>query len=127
MRRSGLIFVLLCVAAVPLAAETADPFTGRWVGVIHRPDGPLEVEVDIWQNEEGRWRGDMTIPAQEAKDLPMAVDVKGSQIMFRILNIPGEPWFLGKVKGDVIEGEFKAQVPYGLTMMRAVVEEAPSK
>ncbi len=127
MRRSGFFFVLLCIAVVSFAAETADPFVGRWVGIIHRADEPLEVEVDLWRTHEGRWRGDMSIPSQGAKDLPMEVDVTGSQIMFRVLNIPGEPWFLGKVEGDTIEGEFKAATPYALTLMRAVVDEEPSK
>ena len=127
MRRSGFLIVLLCVAAVSFAAGKTDPFTGRWVGTISRPDEPLKVQVDLWQTDEGRWRGTMAIPSQASEAFPLEVDVKRTQIMFRILGIPGEPWFLGKLKADSIEGEFQAAKPYGLTLMRAVEETAPSK
>lgn len=123
MRRLGLILVLLCVA---LAAQAADSPAGKWVGSIARAEGPLEVEVDLWQTKDGRWRGDISIPSQGAKDLPMEVDVTSKKVMFRILNIPGEPPFLGTFEGDTIDGEFKAAQPYGLTLMR-VVEETPQK
>lgn len=123
MRRSGLFLVLLCVAAV---AQAAEPAAGKWVGSIARAEGPLEVEVDLWQTVDGRWRGDMSIPSQGAKDLAMEVDVTGKNVMFRLLNIPGEPPFLGTLEGDTIDGEFKATPPYSLTLMR-VVAETPQK
>jgi hypothetical protein len=123
MRRLSLILLVLCVA---VSSHAADSAAGRWTGSIARPDGPLELQVELWQTDEGRWRGHLTIPAQGAKDLPMEVDVAGTQVMFRVLNIPGEPPFLGTFEGDVIDGEFKAAQPYALTLMR-VVDEAPSK
>ena len=117
MRRSGLILVLLCVA---VAAQAADSAAGKWVGPIARAEGPLEVQVHLWQTDEGRWRGAMSIPSQGAKDLPMEADVTGKKVMFRLLGIPGEPPFLGTLEGDTIDGEFKAAEPYGLTLMRVV-------
>jgi hypothetical protein len=124
MRRSGLILVFLLFVAV--SAQAAEPAAGKWVGSIARAEGPLKVEVDLWQRADGRWGGDMSIPDQGAKDLPLEVDVTAKKVMFRIVNIPGEPPFVGKLEGDTIDGEFQAAEPYALTLMR-VVEEAPQK
>jgi hypothetical protein len=103
----GLHVLLMVFLFASIAAHAAEPAAGKWRGSIIRADGALAVEVDLWQASNGRWRGDISIPSQEAKDLPLEVDVTASRVQFRILNIPGEPPFVGKLTGNVIEGEFQ--------------------
>ncbi len=101
--------VLICLALAAAAAPAQGPsLAGRWNGEIQLPTAPLGVEVDLQQTESG-WTGDISIPAQGARDLALAdVRVSGSEISFRIAGIPGDPTFQGRAgdDGQTISGDF---------------------
>lgn len=98
-------------AALPtvvLAAEPAD-FAGHWEGAIEVPGSPLGVEVDLMVGEDGALTGDITIPRQGARDLPLGkLAVDGDAVTFAILGIPGDPTFRGTLAeaGTSLAGDF---------------------
>lgn len=96
-------------------AGNADDVTGHWVGAIDSPVGTLEIDVDL-RRDDGAWRGDISIPAQNARDLELVdVKIEGASVGFRIAGVPGNPTFSGSLTEDGrrIEGEF---VQGGMTM-----------
>ncbi len=100
--------LLLIAAGMPaLAAETSGP-AGHWDGAIEIPGTKLGVDVDL-KAESGAWTGDISIPLQNAKDLPLThIKVEGSAVEFEIQGIPGTPTFHGTLSEDGarIAGDF---------------------
>jgi CubicO group peptidase (beta-lactamase class C family) len=100
--------LLLTAGAVPArAAEAAGP-AGHWDGSIDIPGTKLAIDVDLSQ-EGGAWKGDISIPLQNAKDLPLTnIRVEGATVDFEIQGIPGTPTFHGTLSADggKIAGDF---------------------
>ena len=95
----------LAASAVAWAAE--HPAAGHWEGAIELPGTKLEVLVDLKAGGRGSLYGTVSIPKQNAKDLPLAnVTAEGAKISFEIQGIPGTPTFSGEVKGDAFAGDF---------------------
>lgn len=107
--RAALAAVLLTVLALTLpvlAAETGP--AGHWEGEIQIPGTKLGIDVDLSQ-ADGAWKGDISIPLQNAKDLPLTnVKVDGAAVSFEIQGIPGTPTFNGTLAADgaKIAGDF---------------------
>ncbi|HVS16561.1 MAG TPA: serine hydrolase [Thermoanaerobaculia bacterium] len=106
----SLLALALLLAAFPSAAVPAfaadQDAAGHWTGRIELPGQELEFDVDLRSGPDG-WSGDITIPAQGARDVALAgVTVEGERVRFAIPGIPGEPTFAGRLAGDVIEGDF---------------------
>ncbi|MDZ7802191.1 MAG: serine hydrolase domain-containing protein [Trueperaceae bacterium] len=79
---------------------------GTWQGRIELPGSPLEVEVTL-QMQDGAWGGSIDIPAQGARDLPLAeVRVDGPEVHFGIEGVQGDPTFDGTHTEGRIEGTF---------------------
>ena len=119
--RNTAIALLLFLTAFPLLA--ADSPAGRWNGTVNLSDANrLAVEVDLETAGAG-WKGDITIPAQGARDLPLTVTVDGAKVTFSINGVPGNPTFTGTVEGDKLAGNFAqggATFPFALTRGAAV-------
>ena len=68
-----LLIAGLILATNPAVAMAADqPLAGHWQGAIEIPGKSLSFDVDFSSNKDGSWKGDVTIPAQGARDLPLA-------------------------------------------------------
>ena len=94
------IVLVLSVVHPALAAPAQDP-AGHWEGAIELPGTKLEVDVDLAKRADGTWTGDITIPAQGAKDLPLgAIKVEGADVSFAIAGVPGDPVFKGQMSAD---------------------------
>ena len=103
VRCVGLAVFLVAAAA---AATGVDSPAGHWNGAIEIPGSPLAVTVDLAPDGEG-WQGNISIPAQGARDLPLAdITVDGSLVVFSISGVPGEPTFSGTLEGADLAGEF---------------------
>jgi CubicO group peptidase (beta-lactamase class C family) len=101
--------VLLLLMAVFIPAAEASSLTGHWAGAIELPGIALEIDCDFSLQSDGSWKGDISIPAQKAQDLPLAgIAIKGSEVTFAISGIPGEPVFKGSLSanGAAIAGDF---------------------
>jgi len=89
-------------------ASEAPDVAGHWEGKINLPGTPLGIDVDfVFQG--GVWTGDISIPMQNAEDLPLAeLQVDGGSVAFQIKGIPGTPTFKGTVSDDgkSISGDF---------------------
>jgi CubicO group peptidase (beta-lactamase class C family) len=106
-RRIGttLVIVALLVAGIAAADSTAG-IAGRWEGAIEIPGAKLEGQIDLQSSDDG-WTGMISIPAQNARDLPLTdITVDGTTVGFSIEGVPGDPTFKGALEGDVLAGEF---------------------
>jgi len=90
------------------SAEEAS-IAGHWVGEVELPGAKLGFEVDFTLKPDGTWSGDISIPMQNAKDLPLGnIVVKGKEVTFEITGVPGTPTLKGTVSddGQKISGQF---------------------
>lgn len=111
----SLVLILLLFLWIPAAlyCEEALSLAGHWEGTIDLPGMKLEVDLDFSQEADSSWKGDISIPMQKAKDLPLAnISIEGSQVTFSISGVPGDPTFKGTfsedantISGDFIQGE----------------------
>lgn len=100
-----LVLALLLTTGAAVAAPSA---AGRWEGSIRLPTTELAVTVDLSRGEDG-WIGDVDIPAQGARDLPLTgIEVEGDAVRFTIAGVPGEPTFHGTLADDgaTLAGDF---------------------
>ena len=94
----SLLVALLAGAVMPAAAAGPE---GRWAGAIQIPGTELSVQIDLAPVEGGGWKGDIDIPLQSARDLPLTdFVVEGSSVTFKIGGIPGDPTFHGTLAAD---------------------------
>ena len=124
MRR--LVCLLLLFLCVP--AFAAGTVAGRWSGSIAIPNTALEVHVDL-DEAAGAWKGDIDIPAQGAKNLPLtAITVDGANVSFQIAGVPGTPTFSGTLAGDAITGNFtQGGATFPFTLARAAKDDPAAK
>lgn len=99
---------LLAFSSGSLAQTTVSP-AGHWEGSISVPSMELTVLVDLGRNAGGQWIGDIDIPQQATKDLPLkGITVAGNTVGFELTAGPGAPRFQGKLSddGQTITGNF---------------------
>lgn len=104
------VLALLCLSQLPAAraAVSGDDPAGHWNGTIEIPATPLKIDVDF-SKKDGAWTADISIPAQNARDLPLSeIKIEGRDVSFIISSIPGNPTFKGKLADDgkTIAGTF---------------------
>jgi CubicO group peptidase (beta-lactamase class C family) len=102
-------FQALLILGLWASALAASPtIEGHWEGAIEVPGQKLGLDVDF-VSKDGAWSGDISIPAQGLKDLPLAgVGFKDGKASFAIPGIPGDPKFSGTLSedGKTIAGDF---------------------
>lgn len=108
--RIVVLTALVLAAFLPTAVLQAQgpEVAGHWEGRIEIPGNTLQILVDFTAGEKGL-TGVVSIPIQQAKDLPLAdIRREGDGIAFAIAGIPGNPAFKGKVSADgvAIKGDF---------------------
>src|SRR5262249_41127067 len=104
-----LLVALLSASAPRSASCQPAKIVGHWEGSIEVPGTPLSISVDFTARPDGSLGATITIPAQAAKDLPLAsVVVTGEDVSFQIPGVPGDPAFKGKLDagGSKIAGDF---------------------
>ena len=116
LSRALVLFVVFSVAALPVCAGRAasgaaeEPsIAGHWEGEIELPGTKLGFDIDFTQKPDGSWSGDVSIPMQNAKDLPLGnIQVKENEVSFEISGVPGSPTFKGTLvkDGQKISGQF---------------------
>lgn len=100
------IACLILILAIPAFAQEGEGLAGHWTGKIEIPGSPLDIDLDFAEGDDG-WTGDITIPAQGARDLPLAsISVDGDAVSFVIGGVPGDPTFTGTIDGDTMSGDF---------------------
>ncbi len=107
---AAFVLVLLAAPAAMACAAPADPpsLAGHWNGTLKLGGVTLDYDIDFTRKGTG-WAGDITIPAQGAKDLPLeAISLAGDQVAFKLTGVPGDPSFKGKLSADgrSIKGTF---------------------
>lgn len=110
--------MIVVTATVVMAASGA---AGHWEGAISVGGSDLGILVDLAQDPQGGWQGDIDIPVQAIKDQPLTgLKVDGAKVTFAIAKIPGDPTFNGELSSDgaTIKGTFTqngASFPFQLT------------
>jgi CubicO group peptidase (beta-lactamase class C family) len=114
-----------------VSAAPPQDLAGHWEGAIDIPGSKLDVDVDLVKQADGAWKGDISIPAQGAKDLPLVgIKVEGTDVAFAISGIPGDPTFKGQVSADgaKITGKFsQGGQSFPFTLARAADPAAKAK
>jgi CubicO group peptidase (beta-lactamase class C family) len=108
----AMLLLLASMDAAPILAAEEAGLAGHWDGEIQIPGTKLGVDLDFKQGEGGAWTGDISIPLQNAKDLPLInIKADGTAVSFEIQGVPGTPTFNGtlsadgaKVAGDFTQG-----------------------
>jgi CubicO group peptidase (beta-lactamase class C family) len=102
LRTLSVIVIALAVSALGQAALAApQDLAGHWEGSIAVPGTKLDVNLDFVKQADGSWKGDISIPAQGAKDLPLVgIKIDAAGVVFVISGIPGEPTFKGQLGAD---------------------------
>jgi CubicO group peptidase (beta-lactamase class C family) len=106
-RSAALAALMLPLLTGALSAADAGP-AGHWDGAIDIPGTKLGIDIDLAQ-EAGVWKGDISIPLQNAKDVPLTnIKVAGTAVEFEIQGVPGMPTFHGTLSADggKIAGDF---------------------
>ncbi len=116
---SGIIVFLAVVSLVllpayvgansPTGAAEESSIAGHWAGEIDIPGTKFGFDIDFSQKPDGSLSGDISIPMQNAKDLPLGnILIKGKEISFEISGVPGSPTFKGTMSedGQKISGQF---------------------
>ncbi|MDX2198282.1 MAG: serine hydrolase [Phycisphaerae bacterium] len=99
------LLCMIATAASPLAraddaAKAAADIAGNWEGVIDLPGMPLKTSAVI-RKAEGGWKGSLSIPAQNAKDLPLTeMKLEGGRWTCKLPDAPGNANFEGELSAD---------------------------
>ncbi|HEX2694378.1 MAG TPA: serine hydrolase, partial [Acidobacteriota bacterium] len=96
-----ILLILSAVAAAPpLRAAEQPALAGHWTGAMELPGTKLEFDLDF-TFAGGAWTGDITIPLQNARNLPLeGIAVDGAKVTFDIKDVPGAPSFKGEFSPD---------------------------
>lgn len=128
------VLVLLAVlvfVSLPLPAAEEASIAGHWIGDVEIPGTKLGFEINLAQKSDGSWSGDISIPAQDAKDLPLGnITAKGKDVSFEITGVPGTPTFKGALSddGQKISGQFtQGGQAFPFTMNRSAGLKAQAK
>jgi uncharacterized protein len=79
---------------------TVESLAGEWGGRIGIPGAPLDIGIRLTA-ESGGLRGELDIPAQSLRGMPLAdVLLNGSDVSFRLPEVPGDAHFRGTVAPD---------------------------
>lgn len=70
--RSVVLFLLIGFGISYLSAKDFNTISGHWEGQIELPGQTLGINIDFFVNEENILSGDISIPLQGAKDLPLS-------------------------------------------------------
>lgn len=134
MRKTSRYFVILwaLVFIFPYVSAAGDTqsLEGHWEGSIDIPGMTMDVNLDFKAKEDGSWDGDISIPVQKAKDLPLIdINVVENQVSFVISGVPGDPTFKGTLSedGTKITGDFtqnKQTFPFTLSREASPVIKA---
>ncbi len=100
--RSTLILICSLFLSWPVALMSQEPksIEGHWEGMIQLPTMKVEFNIDF-KKQDGEWTGDISIPVQNARDLPLVeIALEGRELSFAIQDVPGNPIFTGTVSED---------------------------
>lgn len=108
MNRLAFHCLFVVFSSISIAQTKVSP-AGHWEGSIKLPTGELKVTVDLDRDAKGAWVGDLDIPDQGVKELPLRdLSVSGESVNFGLPGGQGNPMFKGKLSADgtSLSGEF---------------------
>ena len=113
VKKSTRFFILFCIVLlllpIYLHSQEVLSIAGHWEGTIDVPGTKLEILIDFSQKPDSSWEGKISIPAQNAKNLPLNnISFVDKEMSFAIAGVPGEPTFKGIISDDgaKISGDF---------------------
>ncbi|RLD10166.1 serine hydrolase [candidate division KSB1 bacterium] len=129
--RSVVLFLLIGFGISYLSAKDSNTISGHWEGQIELPGQTLGINIDFFVNEENILSGDISIPLQGAKDLPLSeISLTGKKIRFKLPGVPGNAAFTGEISEDgrQISGTFhQSGQDFAFQIRRAVSKAAKVK
>jgi len=117
-------------ATVPVQTPARD-LAGHWEGSVNVMGQKLIMDLDFARQADGNWKGDISIPSQRAKDLPLtAIGADGPKVTFKIADIPGNATFVGAIgeDGGKITGKYTQNgQTFDFELVRGIDAAAKSK
>ncbi len=121
-KKTVFVFLLACILIGPTRMPASDPaeLAGFWQGAVELPGAKLEVQISFQVRENASLQGEISIPAQNARNLPLSqVTRRNGELSFSIDGIPGDPTFSGVLSEDGLSfsGKFRqggAEFPFSL-------------
>jgi hypothetical protein len=91
------IAIALSAVLVPLGLAQS----GRWEGAITGDRHEVKIQVDLFQDAKGAWKGAITLPGQNVNGFPLSeITVSNGDVRFVMQGAPGRPVFGGKLAPD---------------------------
>ena len=125
-----LLPALLLPALLAAQQPPTDLCSGHWDGTIDLPTAKLAFDIDFIRKPDESCAGDISIPAQNARDVTLLnVVVRSDSVRFTISGVPGTPTFSGVRSSDgrTIRGTFAqgaASFPFSMTAGRSKPDDA---
>jgi CubicO group peptidase (beta-lactamase class C family) len=127
---AAIMFALILCAPTAYSRDCSG-IEGQWKGNININETKLEIVVDFSQTEEGDYTGEIDIPLQGAKDLPLdSIRLAEPKVHFTMPDVPGNPMFEGNLSAnaDTISGDFfQGGQKFDFILIRLDEEEAARK
>jgi len=121
-----LVLIALSFLLLAPTAHTQTNYAGNWQGAIELPGMKLELSIHL-QQENGDWKGFMSIPVQQIKDMALAdLVIQGRDMRFKLPEVPGDASFTGVFdeKAEHLAGKFtQAGQTFPLNLIRASAAE----
>ncbi|MEG0259663.1 MAG: alpha/beta fold hydrolase [Lysinibacillus sp.] len=129
MKKSWWLLILSCLAVVLVGcndekdkekADDSNGFIGNWQGELQIPNEQLAFELKLAESS-----GSLSVPAQNAKDIPfLSVKYDGDVFEAKLLIDSKEIIFNGKLDGERIEGTYtEGVVDYPFYLNRGEIED----
>jgi CubicO group peptidase (beta-lactamase class C family) len=128
-RLSRITFGFLLLVQVSFAQTD---YAGSWQGTVELPGRALDISIHL-QKEGSQWKGFLTIPAQQIKDMVLAeLVIEGRNIRFKLPEVPAGASYSGVFdeKSVRLDGKLTQagqQFPMNLTRTSAVEKAAEEK
>lgn len=127
MRAAAVVFLMVLVAATPVAPQRVPDASGHWAGSVDVPNTPLAFEVDLsWAT--GQLTGTVSIPSQGLRGLPLTkIEQSGLGITFEARTDQGFDATMA-ADGKSMSGYYRIQdytFPFTLTRTGAAAIDPP--
>ena len=126
----SVLFALLLPTLIIAQQPAAEVCAGHWDGAIDLPTTKLAFDVDFTRKPDASCGGDISIPAQSARDVALVnVTLRADSARFTIPGVPGTPTFSGVRSSDgrTISGTFTqgtSSFPFIMTAGRSKADAA---
>ncbi len=129
--QSVVLYFLISFGFTCLSARDSHTIISHWEGKIELPGQALDIDIDFFLKNNNILSGDISIPLQGAKDLPLTeIGYTRKKICFKLPDVPGNAVFRGEISDDgreIIGKFYQSGQSFAFQIRRAVAKAAKVK